>query len=338
LVLLSQDIGIDLGTTNVLVHVQGKGIVLREPCVVAYDLVKKRVHSIGESAREMIGRTPPNIAVVQPMEGGVIANYTVAVQMLEYIFQKVCGARRLFKPRVLMAIPSDATGVQARSFRQAALEAGAASADTIDEAMAAALGADLPIDAAAGNMIVDIGGGTTDIAVISLDGIVISRNINVGGATFDDAIARHVKTRYNISIGERTAEEIKIAIGSAAALRDEKRYEMRGRDLVSGLPESVILSSEEVRDALADPLAQIVQRIKQVLEKTPPELVSDIIDQGITLTGGSALLTSFNRLIQHTCHVPTRVAPDPLSCVIVGIGRALAENRGIMRGTSPSGS
>lgn len=336
MVSFTQDIGIDLGTSNVLALVQGKGIVLREPCYVTFDPIKKRVLSIGESARDMLGRTPPNITVVQPMADGVISNYTVAVQMLEHILTKVCGAKRLFKPRVLLTVPSGATGVQVRSIRQAAVEAGAGRADVIVEPMAAALGAGLPIETPVGCMVVDIGGGTTDIAVISLDGIVASRSINVGGIKLDETIARHVKSRYNISIGDRTAEEIKIAIGSAAPLPHEKRLEVRGRDLVSGLPESVVLSTEEIRDALSETIGQIVQRIKLVLQDTPPELASDIMEHGITLTGGGALLQGIGRLIQHMTHVPAKVANDPMSCVILGIGRALAENRGISD-SDPSG-
>jgi rod shape-determining protein MreB and related proteins len=326
---LSQDIGIDLGTSNVLVHVRGKGIVLREPCVVAIDLAKHSVLSIGHAARDMVGRTPANIAIIQPIVDGVIANSTVAIQMLEHIFQKVCGANRVFKPHVLLAVPSGATSVQTRAIRHSALTAGAGRAETIEEPMAAAIGAGLPISTPGGNMVVDVGGGTTDIAVISLDGIVISRSLTVGGIKFDDTIARHVKSRYNVSIGDRTAEEVKMTIGSATPLASETSHEIGGRDLVTGLPRNVTLTSTEVREALSDSLAQITQRIKSVLEKTPPELASDIMERGITLTGGGALLRNFDRLIAHVTHVPTHLAKDPLSCVVLGVGRALAERRGI---------
>ncbi len=325
----SQEIGIDLGTSNVLVHVAGKGIVLREPSVVAVDLVKNKVKVIGEAARDMLGRTPVNIIAVRPMADGVIANYTVTVQMLEYIIQKVCGGRRMFKPRVLLALPSGVTSVQKRAIQQAALQAGAGKAETIEEPMAAAIGAGLPISTPGGNMIVDIGGGTTDIAVLSLDGIVISRSLPVGGIKLDDNIARHIKLNYNVSVGDRTAEEIKIEIGSASPLQKELRYEIRGRDLVSGLPQGVTLTSEEVREAIFEPISQITQRIKNVLEKTPPELASDIMERGITLTGGGALLRGLDKVISDATHVPVYVADDPISCVALGTGKALAERRGI---------
>jgi rod shape-determining protein MreB len=325
---LSQDIGIDLGTSNVRVHVRGKGIVLREPCVIAIDMAGNRVISIGDDAREMLGRVPDNISVVQPMLDGVIANSTVAIQMLEHIFRKVCGANRIFKPHVLLAVPSGATSVQTRAIRHSAIAAGAGVADIIEESMAAAIGADLPIETPGGNLVVDVGGGTTDIAVLSLNGIVISRGVAVGGIKFDEAIAKHVKMRYSVSIGDRTAEEVKIAIGSATPLMPETRHEVRGRDLVSGLPRSIMLTSTEIREALSDPLAQITQRIKMVLEKTPPDLASDVMERGITLTGGGALLHNLDTLIEHVTHVPAHLAKDPMSCVVLGVGRALAEHRG----------
>jgi rod shape-determining protein MreB len=325
----SQAIGIDLGTSNVIVTVQGKGIVLREPSVVAVDLTKNRVISIGEAARDMLGRTPGNISAVRPMADGVIANYTVTVQMLEHILHKVCGAKRFFKPQVLLAVPSGITDVQKRAVRQAALGAGAGRAETIEEPMAAAIGAGLPISSPGGNLVVDIGGGTTDIAVLSLDGIVISRSLPVGGFKLDEMIARHIKARYNVAVGDRSAEEIKLAIGSAAPLEREMRYEVRGRDLVTGLPQSVTVTSQEVRDAISESISQIIQRIKHVLEKTPPELASDIMERGITLTGGGALLRGIDKVIAEATHVPTRIADDPISCVALGTARALAERRGI---------
>ena len=325
----SQDIGIDLGTSNVLVHMQGKGIVLREPSVVAVDLVKNKVTAIGEAARDMLGRTPQNITAVRPMSDGVIADYMVTVQMLELILQRVCGAKRIFKPRVLIAVPSGITDVQKRAARNAAIDAGAGRAETIEEPMAAAIGAGLPISTPGGNMVVDIGGGTTDIAVLSLDGIVLSRSLPIGGIKLDDMIARHIKAKYNVSIGDRTAEEIKIAIGSAAPLEREAHYEIRGRDLVSGLPQGVSISSDEVREAISEAVSQITQRIKNVLEKTPPELASDIMERGIFLTGGGALLRGLDQVIEAATHVPTYVAEDAISCVAIGTGRALAERRGI---------
>ncbi len=313
----SQDIGIDLGTANVLVYVQGKGIIMR------------RVRAVGEKAREMLGRTPVNIVAVRPMTDGVIADYTTTQRMLEHILQKVCGARRLFKPRVLLAVPSGATSVEQRAVKQAALAAGAGEALTIEEPMAAAIGAGLPISEPGGNMVVDIGGGTTDIAVISLDGIVLSRSLRIGGMKLDDVIIRHIRIAYNLLIGDRTAEEIKIAVGSAVPQREEPRIEVRGRDLLSGLPQTVVVTSEEIRECLAEPISQIVSRVKHVLEKTPPELASDIIERGIVLTGGTALLRGLDTLIAETANVPTRVADDPLSCVALGTGKALEQRRGI---------
>jgi len=333
---LNQDIGIDLGTANVLVHLRGKGIVMREPSVVAIDLVTKRVKVIGEKAREMLGRTPVNIIAVRPMTDGVIADYTVTQKMLEHIFQKVCGGSPLFKPRVLLSVPSGVTSVQKRAIRQAALGAGARTALTIEEPMAAAIGAGLPISSPGGNMVVDIGGGTTDIAVLSLDGIVLSRSIPVGGIKLDENIIRHVKNNYNLSIGDRTAEQIKIAIGSATPLDTEVTLEVRGRDLVSGLPQTVVITSEEIREAMSETVLQIVGKVKNVLEKTPPELASDIIERGIVLTGGGALLRHIDRPISTSTCVPTHIADDPISCVAIGIGKALAERRGISEDMIPA--
>ena len=325
----SQDIGIDLGTANVLVYVHGKGIIMREPSVVAMDVNTRKVRAVGEKAREMLGRTPVNIVAVRPMTEGVIADYTTTQRMLEHILHKVCGVKRLFKPRVLLAVPSGVTSVEQRAVKQAALAAGAGEALTIEEPMAAAIGAGLPISSPGGNMVVDIGGGTTDIAVLSLDGIVLSRSLRIGGMKLDDVIIRHIRQAYNLLIGDRTAEEIKIAIGSAVAQREETAMEVRGRDLLSGLPQTVTVTSEEIRECMAEPISQIVSRVKNVLEKTPPELASDIIERGIVLTGGTALLRGLDMLIAETANVPTRVADDPLSCVALGTGMALEQRRGI---------
>ncbi len=326
---LSQDIGIDLGTANVLVYVHGKGIIMREPSVVAMDVNTRKVRAVGEKAREMLGRTPVNIVAVRPMTEGVIADYTTTQRMLEHILHKVCGVKRLFKPRVLLAVPSGVTSVEQRAVKQAALAAGAGEALTIEEPMAAAIGAGLPISAPGGNMVVDIGGGTTDIAVLSLDGIVLSRSLRIGGMKLDDVIIRHIRQAYNLLIGDRTAEEIKIAIGSAVSQREETALEVRGRDLLSGLPQTVTVTSQEIRECMAEPISQIVSRVKNVLEKTPPELASDIIERGIVLTGGTALLRGLDTLIAETANVPTRVADDPLSCVALGTGLALEHRRGI---------
>lgn len=325
----SQDIGIDLGTANVLVYVHGKGIIMREPSVVAMDVNTRKVRAVGEKAREMLGRTPVNIVAVRPMTDGVIADYTTTQRLLEHILHKVCGVKRVFKPRVLLAVPSGVTSVEQRAVKQAALAAGAGEALTIEEPMAAAIGAGLPISSPGGNMVVDIGGGTTDIAVLSLDGIVLSRSLRIGGMKLDDVIIRHVRQVYNLLIGDRTAEEIKIAIGSAVAQREETEMEVRGRDLLSGLPQTVIVTSTEIRECMAEPISQIVTRVKNVLEKTPPELASDIIERGIVLTGGTALLRGLDILIAETANVPTYVADDPLSCVALGTGKALEQRRGI---------
>ena len=324
---LSQEIGIDLGTANVLVYVRGKGIIMREPSVVAMDVGTRRVLAVGEKAREMLGKTPVNIAAVRPMTDGVIADYTTTQRMLEYIFHKVCGVKRVFKPRVLLAVPSGVTSVERRAVKQAALAAGAGEAWTIEEAKAAALGAGMPIAAPGGNMVVDIGGGTTDIAVLSLDGIVLARSLRVGGMKLDEVIARHIRSAYNLMIGDRTAEEIKIMIGSVTAQEEELTMEVRGRDLLSGLPQTVNVTSEEIRECMIEPISQVVTRVKSVLEKTPPELASDIIERGIVLTGGTALLRGLDQLISDATKVPTSVAKDPLSCVAIGTGKALEQRR-----------
>ena len=319
------ELGVDLGTANILVYVRGKGIVLREPSVVAIAAHSKKVLAVGEEARLMLGRTPGNIVAIRPMSDGVIADYTTTQKMLEYLFAKVVGRKRLFKPRVLVCVPSQVTSVEKRAVRHAALEAGASEAHTIEEPMAAAIGAGLPISMPGGNMVVDIGGGTTDIAVISLEGIVTSESLRVAGNRMDEVIIRHVKSMYSLMIGDRTAEEIKVKVGSAYALEQELSLEVRGRDLVAGLPKTVSVTSVEVREALADPVMAIVEKVKRVLEQTPPELAADIIERGIVLTGGGALLRGFDRLLSAATNIPVYVAEDPLSCVAIGTGRALEE-------------
>ena len=322
---LTPELGIDLGTANILVYRRGHGIVLREPSVVAVDRLTKKVKAVGEEARLMIGRTPSNIQAIRPLSDGVIADYTTTEKMLAHLITKVCGRWRPFKPRVLVCVPSGVTSVEKRAVLQAAIAAGAGEAATIEETMAAAIGAGLPISTPGGNMVVDIGGGTTDIAVISLGGIVVSQSLRVGGNKADEVIIRHIKNAYNLMVGERTAEEIKIMIGSAFPLDEEMRMEVRGRDMVAGLPKTVSVTSEEVREALAEPVSQIVDRVKRVLEQTPPELSSDIIERGITLTGGGAMLRGFDRLLALATGIPVHVAEDPLSCVAIGTGRALEE-------------
>lgn len=322
---LTPELGIDLGTANIVVYLRGKGIVLCEPSVVAISTKNKKVLAIGEEARLMLGRTPGHIVAIRPMSDGVIADYTTTLKMLEYLIAKVCGRRRFLKPRVLVCVPSGVTSVERRAVIQAAREAGAGEAYTIEEPMAAAIGAGLPISMPGGNMVVDIGGGTTDVAVISLEGIVISRSVRVGGNKMDEVITRYIRSQYNLMIGERTAEEIKIKVGSAYPLEKELEMEVRGRDLIAGLPKTITVTSEEIREALQEPINAIVERVRSVLEETPPELAADIIERGITLTGGGALLRGMDRLLESVTNIRTQVAEDPLSCVAIGTGRALEE-------------
>lgn len=319
------EIGIDLGTANILVFRRGKGIVLSEPTVVAVSTNNGKVLALGNEAREMIGRTPGNITAIRPLKDGVIADYSTTLKMLEKLFEKTVGRRFLFRPTVLLCVPSGVTNVERRAVINIAREAGAGIASTIEEPMAAAIGAGLPISTPGGNMVVDIGGGTTDIAVISLGGIVLSQSLRIGGNKLDEAIVRHVRNAYNLMIGEPTAEEIKIRIGSAYPLDEEKRMEIRGRDLVQGLPKTVPITSEEIREAIAEPVRQIIEKVCSVLEITPPELASDVIERGITLTGGGALLRGLNLLMQSVTDIPVRVADNPLTCVALGTGRALEE-------------
>ncbi len=322
---LVPEIGIDLGTANILVYRRGKGVVLAEPTVVAMSTKNKRVLAVGNEAREMLGRTPGNITAIRPLKDGVIADYTTTLKMLEYLINKVCGVRRLFRPTVLLCVPSGVTNVERRAVVQAAKEAGAGLAMTIEEPMAAAIGAGLPINTPGGNIVVDIGGGTTDIAVISLGGIVLSQSLRVGGNKMDEAIIRHIRNTYNLMIGEPTAEEVKIKVGSAFPLQQELSMEIRGRDLVAGLPKTVEVTSDEVREALTEPVRQIAEKLCDVLEDTPPELSSDIIERGITLTGGGALVRGLDRLLESVTDIPVRVADNALECVAIGTGRALEE-------------
>lgn len=327
---LGRDLGIDLGTANVLVYVRRKGIVLREPSVVAAERKTKEILAVGEEAREMLGRTPGNIIATRPMRGGVIAEYKVTENMLRYFIHRICGRKPLFKPYVVLCVPSGGTSVERRAVIEAAERAGAKKAFLIDEPMAAAIGAGLPIADPGGNMVIDIGGGTTDIAVISLGGIVISDSIRVAGNRMDEVIMRHIKKEYNLMIGERTAEEIKIRIGSAFKMNPEMDMEVRGRDLVGGLPKTIKVSSVEIREALSEPISTIVERVKGVLENTPPELAADIIERGIVLTGGGAILRGLDELLRTETGIPVHVAEDPMSCVALGTGRAL-ESIGTMR-------
>ncbi len=320
----SEDLGIDLGTANIVVYARGRGIVLREPSVVAIDTRTKKVLAVGEEARLMLGRTPGNIVAKRPLRDGVIADYSITRDMLAYLIARACGKRgRLFKPRVVICIPSGATNVEKRAALDAARSAGARRAIPIEEPMAAAIGAGLPIDLPGGNMVVDVGGGTTDIAVISLGGIVISDSLRVGGNRLDEAIVRHVRRTYNLDVGEPTAENIKMEIGSAVPIDPEHDLDVKGRDIVSGLPKVVTVSSVEVREAMQESITAIIVSVKQILEQTPPELAADIIERGITLTGGGALLVGLDTLLERETGIPVVIAGDPMSSVAVGTGAVL---------------
>ena len=326
----SVDIGIGLGTANILVFIKGKGIVLNEPSVVAIDKDKNKILAVGEEARQMIGRTPGNIVAIRPLKEGVIANYTITQKMLEYVVNKVAGKSFFSKPRIMVCIPTGVTSVEKRAVLEATMQAGASKTYLIEEPLAAALGAGLDIAAAAGSMVVDIGGGTTEVAVISLGGIVTSRSIRIGGDEMDEAIVQYTKRAYNLLIGERTAEAVKISIGSAIAPLKEETYELRGRDLVSGLPKTVVVTSTQIQQALSEPVEGIVEAVKITLEKTPPELASDIMDRGIVMTGGGSLLRNLDKLLSQETGMPVYVAEDALSCVALGTGKAV-ENVDVLK-------
>ncbi|MCG0278156.1 MAG: rod shape-determining protein [Thermanaeromonas sp.] len=326
----ARDIGIDLGTANTLVYVRGKGIVLREPSVVAIRRDTGQVLAVGEAAKRMIGRTPGDIVAIRPLKDGVIADFDVTQSMLRYFIQKVIPKGFFVRPRVVVGVPSGVTAVEERAVREAAIQAGAKEAYPIEEPMAAAIGAGLPVYEPTGNMIVDIGGGTTEVAVISLGGIVTSRSIRIGGDEMDEAIAQHIKRNYNLMIGERTAEEIKIEIGAAYfgdteedEARRRRTYAVRGRDLVTGLPKTIEVTAEEIKEALAEPVAAILEAIKVCLERTPPELAADLMDRGIVMAGGGALLWGLDRLVSQETGMPVNLAEDPLTAVALGTGKVL---------------
>ncbi|MBI2863043.1 MAG: rod shape-determining protein [Chloroflexi bacterium] len=322
--MFTKRVGIDLGTANVLVYVKGKGIVLNEPSVVALATNENRILSFGNDARSMLGRTPGSISVIRPMRDGVIADYMITEAMLRHYIGRVCGGLRLSKPEVMICIPAGVTSVEQRAVRDAAEQAGAKRpAYLIPEPLAAAIGAKIPIASPTGNMVVDIGGGTTEAAVISMYGIVVSQSVRVAGNRIDEAIVAHVRRKHNLMIGDRTAEEIKIEIGSALPLPKEVTAEVRGRDQVSGLPKTITVTSTEVAHAIAEPLAAIVASVRSVLEQTPPELASDVIDRGMVLTGGGALLRNLDRLLTQETGVPSHVADQPMNCVAIGAGLAL---------------
>ncbi|SDE73390.1 rod shape-determining protein [Sporomusa acidovorans] len=320
---LSRDMGIDLGTANTLVHVKGRGIVLREPSVVAIQRDTGEVLAVGEEAKQMIGRTPGNIVAIRPLKDGVIADFDVTQAMLKYFIRKAMDSKSFIRPRVVVGVPSGVTEVEKRAVIDATIQAGAREAYLIEEPMAAAIGAGLPVHEPTGNMVVDIGGGTTEVAVISLGGIVTSRSIRIGGDEMDEAIVQYIKRTYNLMIGERTAEEVKIKIGSAILLKADEQFDVRGRDLVTGLPKTLTIKASEVQLALSEPVAGIIEAVKVTLEKTPPELASDIMDRGIVMTGGGSLLRGLDILLNKETGMPVHIAEDALSCVAAGTGGAL---------------
>ena len=317
----STDIGIDLGTASILVYVKGKGVVLKEPSVVAFDRDTNKIKAIGEEARLMLGRTPGNVVAIRPLRKGVISDYTVTEQMLKYFIQKAIGRMSFRKPRISVCVPSSITEVEKKAVEDATYQAGAREVSIIEEPIAAAIGAGIDISRPCGNMIVDIGGGTCDVAVISLDGIVVSTSIKVAGDDFDEAIIRYVRKKHNLLIGERTAEDIKINIGTAIERPDQKVMEVSGRDLVTGLPKTVRVTSEETRDALKETTSQIVEAVHGVLERTPPELAADVVDRGIVLTGGGSLLGGLEELIEEKTGINTVTAEDPMTAVAIGTGK-----------------
>lgn len=322
--LFSNDIGIDLGTANTLVYSKDKGIVLREPSVVAIHSATRRVLAVGNEAKKMLGRTPGNITAIRPMKDGVIADFDITEAMLRYFIKKVQTAK-IIPPRVVIAIPSGITEVEKRAVKESATHAGAREVMLLEEPMAAAIGVGLPVEEPAANMIVDIGGGTTEVAIISLAGVVYAKSIRVGGDELDAAIINYMKRAYNLLIGERTGEEIKLRIGSANTLDEEMTIEVKGRDSVAGLPKTIMISSQEIREALADTVSAIVEAVRSALERCPPELSADLVDRGFVLAGGGALLRGIDRLLCDRTGLPVTIADDPLSAVANGTGAVLAE-------------
>ncbi|MBN1493901.1 MAG: rod shape-determining protein [Candidatus Omnitrophica bacterium] len=322
----SSDMGIDLGTANTLVYVKGQGVVLCEPSVVAVEKDTNSVLAVGEEAKRMLGRTPGNIVAIRPLKDGVIADFDITEAMLRYFIRKVNSKNSLISPRVVIAVPSGITEVEKRAVRDSAERAGARSpVYLIEEPIAAAIGVGLPIHEPGGNMIIDIGGGTTEMAVISLAGIVYSKSIRIGGDECDDAIIQHMRKTYNLLIGERTAEHVKVTIGSAYPLAEELKLEVKGRDILAGLPKTVMITSEEIREALSEPISSILDAIRITLEKTPPELSADLVDRGLILAGGGALLKGLDKIISEETGLAVHIADDPLTAIALGTGRALSE-------------
>lgn len=321
----SSDMGIDLGTASTLVYLKNEGIVLCEPSVVAIESGTSNVLAVGEEAKRMLGRTPGNIIAIRPMRDGVIADFEITESMLRYFIKKVHNSRRLVRPRVVIAVPSGITEVEKRAVKEAALHAGAREVFMLEEPVAASIGVGLPIQEPSGNMVIDIGGGTTEMAVISLAGVVFSKSIRVGGDEMDDAIINYLKRTYNLMVGERTAEEIKIKIGSGYPMEEEMTMDVKGRDIVAGLPKMISVASEEVREALSEPITQIVEAVRITLERTPPELSADLIEKGLILAGGGALLRGLDKLISEETGLPVHLADDPLTAVALGTGKVLNE-------------
>lgn len=323
--MFTKDIGIDLGTANTLVYMKGKGIIIREPSVVAVDTRTDRAKYVGQEAKDVIGRTPGSIVAVRPLKDGVIADFEMTTTMLQEFISKALKGSFFTKARVVICIPSGITAVERRAVKEATENSGAKRVNIIEEPMAAAIGAGLPVSEPQGSMIVDIGGGTSEVAVISLGGIVTSRSVRIAGDAFDTAIINYIKKKYNLLIGERTAENVKIAIGSAFPMEQETDMEIKGRNLLNGLPENINVTSAEIREALAEPLSHVIEAIKVTLEKTPPELAADIIDQGITLAGGGALIRGLDKLINKETGMPVNIAESPLDCVADGTGKVLED-------------
>ncbi len=334
--ILSNDIGIDLGTANTLVFAKDKGIVLREPSVVAIYTATKKVCAVGIEAKKMLGRTPGNITAIRPMKEGVIADFEITEAMLRYFITKVNRAKTFIAPRIVVAVPSGITEVERRAVKDSAIRAGARDVVLLEEPMAAAIGVGLPIDEPAANMIIDIGGGTTEVAIISLAGVVFTKSIRTGGDEIDNAIITYMKRAYNLMIGERTAEEIKIRVGSAFPLEQERTLEVRGRDSVAGLPKTIKISSQEIREALADTMQSIVDLVRSALERCPPELSADLVDRGMVLAGGGAMIAGLDQLLSDATGLPVIVADDPLSAVANGTGMVLQELKFLMETISGS--
>jgi rod shape-determining protein MreB len=322
---LSNDLAIDLGTANTLVYAKGKGIVVSEPSIVAMNTRTAKVEAVGKEAKEMLGRTPGQIVAIRPMKDGVIADFEITEQMLSYFIRRAHNRNALVRPRIIIGIPSEVTQVEKRAVKDSALKAKASEVYLVDQAMAAAIGAGLPITEPSGNMVVDIGGGTTDVAVISLAGIVYSKSVRVAGNEMDEAIIQYIKKKYNLLIGERTAEQIKLEIGSAFPLDEVMTLEIKGRDLIEGIPKTLTVTDAEIREALAEPISIILNAVRLALEKTPPELSADIVDRGIVLTGGGSLLQNLDRLLREETGLPVSVAEDPLSSVVLGTGKMLSD-------------